>query len=113
MVGLTVEPKVLALVQEQFPGDFPHLERIQEVLEEVPKGPTGPLGPFELAALSRTLLPGNSPASAQPTSVLTSAIAQRWEQTRGRVDRPGQLCIHRRRGFAPAGRVKRSGAGGA
>jgi hypothetical protein len=41
-VSLTVEPKVLALVQEHFLWNFPYLERIQGVHKGVPKGP-GPL----------------------------------------------------------------------
>ena len=35
IVGLTVEPKVLALVQECFLWRFPHLERVQGVINGV------------------------------------------------------------------------------
>jgi hypothetical protein len=54
-VGLTVEPKVLALVYGCFLWQFPNLERIQGVLDGVRRGPAvGPPGTLELAARSRT-----------------------------------------------------------
>ena len=50
-MGLTVEPKVLALVCERFLWQLPYMERSQGVLGGVQRGPVGPLGPPELAAL--------------------------------------------------------------
>jgi hypothetical protein len=50
-VGLTVEPKVLALVRARFLWNVPYLERIQGVLDGVRRGPVGLPGPLELAAL--------------------------------------------------------------
>ena len=54
-MGLTVEPKVLALVHQRFLWPFPYLERIQGVLDGASKGPVGPQGPLELAVLIRTV----------------------------------------------------------
>jgi hypothetical protein len=53
-VGLTVEPKVRALVRARFLWHFPYLERIQGVLDGVPRGLVGPPGPLGLAALPAT-----------------------------------------------------------
>ena len=44
-VGLTVEPKVLALVRARVLWRFPYLERIRGVLDGAPRGPVGPPGP--------------------------------------------------------------------
>jgi hypothetical protein len=50
-VGITVEPKVPALVYERFQWQFPYLERAQGVLDGVRRGLVGPPGPLGLAAL--------------------------------------------------------------
>jgi hypothetical protein len=43
-VGVTVEPKVLALVHEHFLWHIPYLERVQGVINGVQMGPVGPPG---------------------------------------------------------------------
>ena len=53
-MGLTVESKVLALVQERFLWQFLYLEMIQGVLDTVPRGSVGTPAPLELAALPAT-----------------------------------------------------------
>ena len=45
VVGLTAEPKVLALVRARFLWHFPYLERSQAVLDGVSRGYEGPPGP--------------------------------------------------------------------
>ena len=51
-MGLTVEPKVLALVYERFLWQLPYMERSQGVLGGVQRGPVGPPGPIGGAMLS-------------------------------------------------------------
>jgi hypothetical protein len=53
-VGLTVEPKVLALVQARFLCYVPYLERAQGALDGVRRGLVGYPGTLELAALVTT-----------------------------------------------------------
>jgi hypothetical protein len=63
-VGLTVEPRVLALVYERFLWQLPYMERSQGVLGGVRRGAVGPPGPPELAALRESSCTGASPRSA-------------------------------------------------
>jgi hypothetical protein len=50
--GLTVEPQVLAVVQERFRWHSPYLERIQGARKGVRRRPVGPPWPLEFAALA-------------------------------------------------------------
>ena len=50
-IGLTVEPKVLALARVRFLWRVPYLERVQGVLDGGAKGSCGTPGPLALAAL--------------------------------------------------------------